>query len=93
MEFLLYASGERQIVKAIDTAGVRAHSPFVLVTGGGLRAAEVLRRFKWSRDDGVMKATPAKLRAFGFSTEEIRSAGANASDLIFERVARVDLTK
>jgi len=35
LEFLLYLSGERQISKAIDIAGVRPGRPFVAVVGGG----------------------------------------------------------
>ena len=92
MEFLLYASGERQISKAIEVAGLRAGRPFVVVAEG-LRVGDILRRFGWRRDDRVVKATPAKLRAFGFSKEEMRSAGASVAALVLERVARVDLIK
>ena len=93
MEFLLYASGERQISKAIDVAGAKARRPAVLVMFGGGTAEDVLARNSWKRDDGLIEPTAARLRSAGFSTEEIESAGGNASDLILERVARVDLIK
>jgi len=93
VELLLYASGEHQISRAIERVGARAGKPFVLVVGGGLSAAEVLRRFKWSRDNGVFAANVQKLRAFGFNKTEIDSAGPRATDLILEKVARVDLLK
>ncbi len=92
MELLLYASGERQISRAIAVAGVRARRPFALVCGG-LRAAEVIRRAGWRRDDGVLGPSPAKLRSIGVSGAEARSAGSRAADLVLERVARVDLLK
>ncbi len=93
MELLLYASGERQISKALAAVGVKARRPFVVACGRGLRAGEVLRRAGWRRDDGVLAAAPAKLRALGVSGAERRSAGPRAEDLILERVARVDLLK
>ncbi len=93
MELLLYASGERQVSKAIAAAGVKAGRPFVAVSGGGLRIRALLERFGWRTDDRVLAATPAKLRSLGFSKEEIAAAGASAPDLVLERVARVDLVK
>jgi len=92
MEFLLYASGERQISKAIDLTGVRAGRPFVAVLGGPF-IADVLERFGWTRDDRFLGAGTVKLRNIGFAPAEIRSAGPAATDLVLERVARVDLIK
>lgn len=93
MEFLLYASGERQISKAIAAVGVRAARPFVAVLGGGVPPGEVLSRLGWERDDRLVRPRPAKLKTLGFSDTEIRSAGDRAVDLVLERVARVDLIK
>src|SRR3989304_4798972 len=92
MEFLLYASGERQISKAIDLTGVRAGRPFVAVLGGPF-IADVLERFGWTRDDRFLGAGTVKRRNIGFAPAEIRSAGPAATDLVLERVARVDLIK
>ena len=92
VELLLYVSGERQISKAIDLAGVKARRPFVVVCGG-VRLRVLLDRAGWRADDRVVRATPAKLRSLGFPEAAIRSAGARATDLVLERVARVDLVK
>ena len=93
LEFLLYLSGERQLSKAIEIAGVRTRLPFVAVVGDGPTAAEILERFRWTTDESVIKAGAKKLRALGFSSTEIEAAGAAAADLALERVARVDLLK
>ncbi len=68
-------------------------TPFVAVTADGAGMEEVLARFRWSRNDGLIEATPAKLRALGFSPAEIAAAGEGARDLALERVARVDVVK
>ena len=93
LEFLLYLSGERQISKAIDIAGVRPGRPFVAVVGGGPSVDELLERFQWTPDDSLASWSPKKLEALGFSKVEIESAGAMAADLALEKVARVDLLK
>ena len=93
MEFLLYASGERQISKAIAAAGARPGRSLVVAITGGLRVEEVLSAFRWERDDSVLEPTRARLRAAGFSDTEVKSAGDRAFDLILERVARVDLDR
>ncbi len=93
MEFLLYVSGERQISKALEVAGARARQPVVVAIASGGSAEDLLARYSWERDDALLEATLARLRRAGFSKEEIDSAGSNASDLILERVARVDLIK
>ena len=93
LEFLLYLSGERQISKAIDIAGVRPGRPFVAVAGGGPSLDELLERFQWTPDDSLLPCSPKKLEALGFSKVEIESAGEMAADLALEKVARVDLLK
>ncbi|HEY5538891.1 MAG TPA: KEOPS complex subunit Cgi121 [Thermoplasmata archaeon] len=93
VELLLYASGEHQISRAIERVGARAGKPFVLVLGGGVHPEEVLGKFRWTRDDGVVRPSLRKLRALGFARGEIESAGGHATDLVLELVARVDLLK
>jgi len=93
MEILLYVSGERQISKAIAAAGARPGRPAVAVISGPLGAQEVLPALGWERDDSLLEPTPARLQSAGFSKKEIEAAGGNATDLILERVARVDLIK
>jgi KEOPS complex subunit Cgi121 len=93
LEFLLYLSGERQISKAIAAAGVRAGRPFVAVVCGGPDRGEVLARFRWTEDEAVLRPSPAKVRALGYTAAEIETAGDSAADLALETVARVDLRK
>jgi len=93
LEFLLYISGERQISKAIETAGVRAGRPFVAVVGNGPDSEAILERFGWKADASLIETSPAKLRALGFSKGEIEAAGERSADLVLEKVARVDLMK
>ena len=93
LELLLYVSGERQISKAIETAGVRTGRPFIAVVVGGPDSREVLERFGWRADPSVVETSPAKLRALGFSQTEIEAAGERSADLVLEKVARVDLMK
>jgi KEOPS complex subunit Cgi121 len=93
LEFLLYVSGERQISRAIEVAGVRRGRPFVAVVGAGPDSKEVLGRYDWEADASVIDSSPAKIRALGFSTAEIEAAGERAADLVLEKVARVDLLK
>ncbi len=93
MEFLLYASGERQISRAIEAAGVRKRRPFVLVVSGGVPADEVARTFGWTRDDALLRPTASKLRALGFTAKEVEASAGSAVDLALERTARVDLIK
>ena len=93
MELLLYASGERQISRAIERMGVRAGRPSVAVLGGGVSLDDVRSRFGWTTDDSLLRPTRVKLRALGCSDTEIRTAGNRAVDMALERVARVDLVK
>ena len=93
LEFLLYLSGERQISKAIELAGVRPGRSFVAVAGDGPTLPELLERFPWTPDESVVRSSERKLVALGFSRTETEAAGASAADLALERVARVDLLK
>ena len=93
LEFLLYLSGERQISRAIEVAGVQPGRPFVAILGAGPRPEEILKRFGWTADESLIAPGAKKLRALGFSRAEIEAAGAAAADLPMEKVARVDLLK
>lgn len=94
MEFLLYASGERQIRRAIEKMGAKSGRPFVLVLFGKVSAKVVLRNFGWRRSDALLKPNARFLRDYGISKEEIASRPrGKATDLVLERVALVDLLK
>ena len=95
VEFVLYASGERQIADALAKMGIRDDTTeFAVVLFGGGDPAEALDALGLTRDDDVLDPTPAKLRAFGLSEVEIASMPPDrAADLVLERVALVDLLK
>ncbi len=95
VEFVLYASGERQIADALAKMGVRRDTTeFALVLFGGSDAEEVLAALGLRRDDAVLDFSSAKLAAFGITAKEIESVPpGRAADLVLERVALVDLTK
>src|SRR6266545_3296615 len=62
MEFLLYASGERQISKAIRAAGVKPGRVFVVILSGGLSAEDLLAATGWEWDDSLLEPTVQRLR-------------------------------
>jgi len=95
VEFVLYASGERQIADALEKMGIREDTTeFAVVAFGGLDTATVLEALALTRDDAVLEASRQKLRAFGLSDAEIDSVPADRqADLVLERVAMVDLLK
>lgn len=95
VEFVLYASGERQISEAIAKMGVREDTEtFAVVTFGREVPGETLRALDLATDDAVLEPSPEKLRAFGIPDAEIATVSPpRAPDLVLERVARVDLLK
>jgi len=95
VEFLLYASGERQIADALAKMGIRSNTTeFAVVAFGGLDVPPALVALALTRDDSVLEASRQKLRAFGLSDAEIDSVpGDRQTDLVLERVAMVDLLK
>ena len=95
VEFVVYASGERQIADALAKMGIRDDTTeFAVAILGGDSPTEVLRALGLTRDDGVLESTPARLRAFGLTDAEIASVPPDrATDLVLERVALVDLLK
>lgn len=95
VEFVLYASGERQISDAIRKMGVREDTTeFAVVLFGGGDPDDALPALGLARDDGVLEATRDKLRFFGISEAELTTVPAEqVADLVLERVALVDLLK
>ena len=95
VEFVVYASGERQIADALTKMGIRDDTTqFAVVVFGGEDPADVLRSLSLTRDHAVLESSPAKLRAFGLTEAELASVPPErAADLVLERVALVDLLK
>lgn len=95
VEFVLYASGERQISEAIAKMGIREDSTeFAVVQFGGEDPDAALEALGLTRDDDVLGASDEKIRAFGLMEPEIASVPeGQAADLVLERVALVDLLK
>lgn len=94
VEFLLYAAGERQIADALAKMGIRRDTTeFAVVLFGG-DPESVLRGLGLTRDDAVLAPSRQKLRAFGLTDAELDSVPEDGqADLVFERVAMVDLLK
>lgn len=92
VEFVVYASGERQIRDAIAKMGIHKETTeFAVVMFGGDVALEIL---DLTRDDAVLDASPAKLRSFGITEDELGTVPRDRqTDLVLERVALVDLFK
>jgi len=95
VEFVLYASGERQIGDALAKMGIRdGTTQFAVVAFGSVDIATALDALALTRDDSVLEASRQKLRAFGVSKAEIDSVPEDRqADLVLERVAMVDLLK
>ncbi len=95
VEFMLYASGERQIADALTKMGIREDTTgFAIAIFGGEAAEEVLRSLALTRDDSVLEPSRAKLDAFGITRAELDSVPEHRqSDLVLERVALIDLRK
>ena len=95
VEFVLYASGERQIAQALEKMGLREDTEtFAVVLFDDADPDSTLAALELSRDDSVLDPSLEKLRAFGLTDEEIASAPPDRMyDLVFERVASVDLAK
>ena len=94
VEFVVYASGERQIADALAKMGIRKDTTeFAVVVFGG-EPAKALEALGLTEDDAVLEPTAAKLRAFGITDAELATVPPErAADLVLERVALVDLLK
>jgi KEOPS complex subunit Cgi121 len=104
MEILLYASGERQIKRAIQKVGIKKGKVNIAlvfvdkVQGNGKISdnaiAEILKILKLIRDDKVLEGDVNTLRRFGIAQKElITIPESKHGDLILEKVAMVDVIK
>jgi len=104
LEILLYASGERQIQKAIPKMGVKKgkHAvAFVLVDESKRerKAYEnlvdrLLKTIKFIRDDTVLEGDRETMTRFGIGTKELQTIpDTKYGELILEKVALVDIIK
>lgn len=94
-ETLLYASGTRQIDRAIKKMGIReGDSEIALVAFGEFSLAELLEKANFKQDDSVLDGDASMLVEYGISEKEIASVPeSKVFDLVLERVAMVDLLK
>ncbi|MCK4455127.1 MAG: hypothetical protein KAU99_02130 [Thermoplasmata archaeon] len=94
-ETLLYASGTRQIGKAIEKMGIReGDSEVALVAFGEFSLAQFLEKANFKQDDSVLDGDASMLIEYGISKKEIASVPeSKVLDLVLERVAMVDLLK
>lgn len=94
VEFVLYASGERQINDAIAKMGIREDTTEFAIAMFGGDPAQALEALRLTPDDAVLAPTPAKLRSYGIAEAELTAVPPDrGSDLVLERVALVDLLK
>ena len=99
METLLYASGERQIQKAIKKMGIKkGHSniAFVIINNklSNDIAQNLLKELNLVKDDNILEGNINTLQKFGISAEEISTvSNTHYQDIILEKVALVDIIK
>ena len=105
MEILLYASGERQIQKAIKNIGVKkgkGNIAFVFTNKDNYEIAKisedvikkVLTIFDLERDDKVLEGDNNTLKKFGITKAELNVLPESKyGDIILEKVAMVDVIK
>ncbi len=95
METLLYASGERQISKALKKMNIKVGSErLALVLFDVVDVEPILKDLRLSRDDDVLDASIEKALRFGISNEEMKAVPEDMiEDLVLERVAFVGLQK
>lgn len=95
VETQLYASGERQISKAMKKMGVRVGMERIaLVLFDVSDPDAVLNRLGLVRDDDVLDASVEKAVRFGITPEELKAVPEDMiEDLVLERVAFVRMGK
>ena len=99
MEILLYASGERQLKKAIPKMGVKkgdSSIAFVLISEKSDKKLvdKLIKDLSLERNDKVLKGTLDTLKKFGINKSEIETVKEDKyCDLILEKVAMVDIIK
>ena len=106
MEILLYASGERQIQRAIQKVGIKKGKiNIALVFADEVQKEEngkvsdtivgkILEALNLIRDDKVLEGDIDTLRKFGITQQELMTVPeCKHGNLILERVAMVDVIK
>ena len=106
MEILLYASGERQIQKALQKIGVKKGNipiAFIFMNRFGYEAKgeisdeiieKILATFDLKRDDKVLEGDINTLKKFGITKTELNALPESKyGDIILEKVAMVDVIK
>ena len=106
LEIMLYASGERQIQKALQKMGVKKGKQQIAfaATNDATRKKnscldetlmkELLRVFSLNSDDSVLKGNRNTLKLFGITDLELSTTPQSRyGDLILEKVALVDVMK
>lgn len=95
VEFTRYASGERQIKKALQKMGLPDPVQEAVVVGLGDNAADAVDYFVDGlglvEDDGLLEAREGDLEAFGVSGIQVEATTPSRHpDLVLEMVAAVD---
>lgn len=103
LEILLYASGERQIKKAIKKMGIKQgkqQCAIVIIDVSGKRSSlttiikKMLETFHFIQDDTILEGNKETLKRFGISETELRTVSEkNYQDVILEKIAMVDVIK
>ncbi len=104
MEILLYASGERQIQRAIQKVGIKKGNVNIALVfvdevqeNGKVSdtiVGKILEVLNLTRDDKVLEGDIDTLRKFGITQQELMTVPKNKHrNLILEKVAMVDVIK
>jgi KEOPS complex subunit Cgi121 len=98
METMLYASGERQISRAIEKMGIKqgGNKVALAIIGDSAKehVSELLSALNMERDDDVLLPDEKNLVAFGITKKEQNAVPKEKRhELVLERVALVDLIK
>ncbi|WP_019176553.1 KEOPS complex subunit Cgi121 [Methanomassiliicoccus luminyensis] len=95
VETMLYASGERQISKAVKKMGVKVGDERVaLVLFDVDDVSSLLASCRFARDDDVLEPSAEKAVRFGIAPDEIKAVPPDmVEDLVLERVAFVGILK
>ncbi len=102
LEMLLYASGERQIQKAIEKIGIKNGNQkiaFIFIKENNRKISDdevehVLSSLNLKRDDKVLEGGVDTLKRFGITEDELSTIPESKyGDLLLEKVALVDIIK
>ena len=104
MEILLYASGERQIQRAIQKVGIKKGNVNIALVfvdevqeNGKVSdtiVGKILEALNLIRDDKVLEGDIDTLRKFGITQQELMTVPKNKhGNIILEKVAMVDVIK